>query len=133
MVVVLIIGILIAIGLPTFLGAKARAQDRSAQASLNNGYKTARVYYSTSGTFVGFDAATAGVNYETGVQWVDTAAPIGHQVSIVSATGTDVLLVALSATGTYWCIGQTGFIGNEVRGRGTWAAVNTVASCNQGW
>ena len=34
MVVVLIIGILIAIAIPTFLGARARAQDRAAQSSL---------------------------------------------------------------------------------------------------
>src|SRR6185436_6102467 len=36
MVVVLIIGILIAIALPTFLGARNRAQDRAAQSSLRN-------------------------------------------------------------------------------------------------
>ena len=33
MVVVLIIGILVAIALPTFLGARNRAQDRAAQSS----------------------------------------------------------------------------------------------------
>ncbi len=37
MVVVLIIGILIAIALPTFLGARQRAQDRGAQSNLRNG------------------------------------------------------------------------------------------------
>src|SRR5205085_6568296 len=36
MVVVLIIGILIAIALPTFLGARSRAQNRAAQSSLGN-------------------------------------------------------------------------------------------------
>ncbi|MGZ5295882.1 MAG: type II secretion system protein, partial [Actinomycetota bacterium] len=41
MVVVLIIGILIAIALPTFLGARTRAQDRAAQADLRNGYLAA--------------------------------------------------------------------------------------------
>ena len=34
MVVVLIIGILVAIALPTFLGARNRAQDRAAQSAL---------------------------------------------------------------------------------------------------
>src|SRR2546429_9633564 len=37
MVVVLIIGILIAIALPTFLGARNKANDRPAQPSLRNG------------------------------------------------------------------------------------------------
>ena len=36
MVVVLIIGILVAIALPTFLGARQRAQNRAAQSSLRN-------------------------------------------------------------------------------------------------
>ncbi|HEY1332070.1 MAG TPA: prepilin-type N-terminal cleavage/methylation domain-containing protein, partial [Actinomycetota bacterium] len=36
MVVVLIIGILIAIALPTFLGARQRAENRAAEASLRN-------------------------------------------------------------------------------------------------
>ena len=36
MVVVLIIGILIAIALPTFLGARTRTQDRAAQTDLRN-------------------------------------------------------------------------------------------------
>ena len=36
MVVILIIGILISVGLPTFLGARERAQDRAAQALLRN-------------------------------------------------------------------------------------------------
>jgi len=36
MVVVLIIGILIAVALPTYLGARERAQDRSAQSDLRN-------------------------------------------------------------------------------------------------
>ena len=36
MVVVLIIGILVAIALPTFLGARTRAQDRAAESSIRN-------------------------------------------------------------------------------------------------
>src|SRR5438034_11148756 len=45
MVVVLIIGILIAIALPTFLGARARAQNRAAQSSLRNALTAAKVLY----------------------------------------------------------------------------------------
>ena len=45
MVVVLIIGILIAIALPTFLGARERAQNRAAQSSLRNALVAAKVAY----------------------------------------------------------------------------------------
>src|SRR5437867_10435194 len=50
MVVVLIIGILIAIALPTFLGARKRAQDRAAQSSLRNGLAAARVCFTDNDT-----------------------------------------------------------------------------------
>ncbi|MDH4113463.1 MAG: prepilin-type N-terminal cleavage/methylation domain-containing protein, partial [Actinomycetota bacterium] len=45
MVVVLIIGILIAIALPTFLGARERSQDRAAQSDLRNSIAAAKVIY----------------------------------------------------------------------------------------
>ena len=45
MVVVLIIGILIAIALPTFLGARSRAQNRAAESSLRNALVSAKTLY----------------------------------------------------------------------------------------
>ncbi len=45
MVVVLIIGILIAIALPTFLGARTRAQNRAAQSDLRNALVSAKTIY----------------------------------------------------------------------------------------
>ncbi len=45
MVVVLIIGILIAIALPTFLGARERAQNRAAQSDLRNALVAAKTLY----------------------------------------------------------------------------------------
>ena len=47
MVVVLIIGILIAIALPTFLGARTRAQDRAAQSNLRNAIAAAKTFSRT--------------------------------------------------------------------------------------
>jgi type IV pilus assembly protein PilA len=52
MVVVLIIGILIAIALPTFLGARVRAQDKNAQSSLRNALTDSRVCYSDEDSYV---------------------------------------------------------------------------------
>src|SRR5436305_9924936 len=45
MVVVLIIAILIAIAIPTFLGARTRAQDRQAQSNLRNAFAAEKVVY----------------------------------------------------------------------------------------
>ena len=51
MVVVLIIGILIAIALPTFLGARTRAQNRAAQSDLRNALVAAKTLYTDASTY----------------------------------------------------------------------------------
>ena len=45
MVVVLIIAILIAIAIPTFLGLRERAQNRAAQSDLRNALTAAKAFY----------------------------------------------------------------------------------------
>jgi type IV pilus assembly protein PilA len=52
MVVVLIIGILIAIALPTFLGARTRGQDKQAQSSLRNTLSAARTCFTDKDSYV---------------------------------------------------------------------------------
>jgi len=56
MVVVLIIGILIAIALPTFLGARQRAQNRAAQSDLRNTLAAAKTWYTDNDSYTGADA-----------------------------------------------------------------------------
>ena len=53
MVVVLIIGILIAIALPTFLGARERAQNRAAQSSLRNATAAAKTAFTDTDDYSG--------------------------------------------------------------------------------
>src|SRR5256885_14095676 len=52
MVVVLIIGILIAIALPTFLGARVRAQNRQAESAVRNGPSSGKGIYTDTDSFV---------------------------------------------------------------------------------
>src|SRR5947209_15108484 len=52
MVVVLIIGILIAIALPTFLGARARAQRKAATSDLRNAIAAAKTCYTDFDTYI---------------------------------------------------------------------------------
>src|SRR5437879_5754564 len=57
MVVVLIIGILIAIALPTFLGARQRAQNRAAQSDLRNAIAAAKTAYTDTDDYSGATSA----------------------------------------------------------------------------
>ncbi len=61
MVVVLIIGILIAIALPTFLGARTRAQNRAAQSDLRNALVAAKTMYTDNSSYVGADSSATGL------------------------------------------------------------------------
>jgi type IV pilus assembly protein PilA len=134
MVVVLIIGILIAIALPTYLGARTRAQDRAAQTDLRNGYLAAATYYAQAQTFTGFDVPAA-QSVEGSLNWTaGGVAPSGTQITIETASGAAVLLIELSKTGTYWCIGQIPASPLTERGGDpSWLNVNTTAKCTQGW
>lgn len=134
MVVVLIIGILIAIALPTFLGARTRSQDRAAQTDLRNGYLAASTFYATTQTFSGFDVAAA-QSVENGLNWAPTGTvPTSTQIAIEIAVGNSVLLIDRSKTGTYFCIAQVP--GSPLTSRGgsaTYPAVDTTTECTQGW
>lgn len=71
MVVVLIIGILIAIALPTFLGARQRAQNKAAQSSLRNALAAAKVIFTDSDDYstvsqTSLQAAESSLSYVDG-------------------------------------------------------------------
>lgn len=53
MVVVLIIAVLLAIAIPTFLGAQSKAKDRGAQSSARNAVTAANTIYADTGSFSG--------------------------------------------------------------------------------
>jgi type IV pilus assembly protein PilA len=57
MVVVLIIGILITVALPTYLGAVDRAHNRAAMSDLRNTLSAAKTIYSDDSTYLGVTAA----------------------------------------------------------------------------
>ena len=133
MVVVLIIGILIAIALPTFLGARQRAQDRAAQSDLRNGLAAAKVWFTDGDTYTGFVAAE-GTAIEPSLNWVDGVPAVNTDqlgINAVSGTGEWVVLGRHSESGNSFCIGD------DSTGPGTTfgpdATVVTAAACTGGW
>ena len=87
MVVVLIIGILVAIALPTFLGARERAQNRAAQSSLRNALVAAKVAYTDDSDYSGADTAAELTAIEPSLSYLGAA---------VDSTAPDVVSVAVS-------------------------------------
>lgn len=134
MVVILIIGILIAIALPTYLGARTRAQNRAAQSELRSAYVAASTYYAANQSYTGFNVAEAQLA-ESAVTWVaGPAAPALGEVTIEFALGDSLLLIDLAESGTYWCIAQVpGSPLNQKGGSATYVDVDTTMECTQGW
>src|SRR4051812_24334319 len=91
MVVVLIIGILIAIALPTFLGARTRAQNRAAQSDLRNALVAAKTLYTDNNSYATAD--------ESGLQTVE---PSLTYIAAGSASTTAVPAVSVSASAGTW-------------------------------
>jgi type IV pilus assembly protein PilA len=131
MVVVLIIGILVAIALPTFLGARERAQNRAAQSSLRNALVAAKVAYTDDSNYSGADAAAELTAIEPALGYVVDAA-LSTGPTVVSLTVTDAGAVvdqvwsaaALSESGDCF------EISDNATGPGTTFGLGVAATCN---
>ena len=138
MVVVLIIGILIAIALPTFLGARNRANDRAAQSDLRNSLVAAKTCFTDKDTYNGTNPCnTAALQaIEPSINFVPAAgastAANNYGVSAANYTtgGVDGWSAArLSQSGTCFYIKDTATGGTKYgSGTGTCDAATAVTA-----
>lgn len=98
MVVVLIIAILIAIAIPSFLGFRRNAQDRGAQSDVRNVLLGEQAYWTDNGVYTNVQANLNAIEPSI----VLDASPA---VAVAVNLGTDsVCMTRLSDSGTYWAI-----------------------------
>jgi type IV pilus assembly protein PilA len=135
MVVVLIIAILIAITVPSFLGAQDNAKDRQAQTALRNALVAADTLYADSGDFSGVTAAALEAR-EPSLNYVAaTAASTSASTVSVGAYSTNTIFAAAalsSSTSCFWIKKTaTGTSAGTTYGKGTTCtadAANTGAT-----
>ena len=82
MVVVLIIAILVAIAIPTFLGARDRANDRAAQSNLRFAFIAVRTYFNAESEYTG--DATAMHETDPALTWTSGAPTLADNDRVVS-------------------------------------------------
>lgn len=126
--VLFIIGILVAIALPTFLGARDRATDKAAMSNLRNGVAVAKVYFTDNDTYEGFDWM-AGEAIEPDLIWNDSPVALRGQVSVRGVDQMTVVLVVKSESGKTLCLADdatTGITYGQVDAQ-------SVAECQGGW
>jgi type IV pilus assembly protein PilA len=126
MVVVLIIGILVAIALPTFLGARERAQDKAAQSSLRNALVAAKTIFTDESDYSAVTATTLS-DTEPSLQYPTTVSLGPTEVSwAIDTTDTDddtIMLAALSEGGTCF------YLQDVATGPGTTFGTGAAADC----
>jgi type IV pilus assembly protein PilA len=93
LVVMVIIAVLIAIAVPSYLGFKERAANRAAQANLRASLPSAEAYYSDNKTYVGMNVAA--------LRAID--AGLSSTLSVVSATATNYCITETIA-GETWSV-----------------------------
>jgi type IV pilus assembly protein PilA len=132
MVVVLIIAILIAIAIPTFLGARRRAQDRQAQSNIRNGLTAAKTYYSDkqlySATTTDYSAIETSLTFTTGAATADAGSrEVGVELSV--ATNAQALcLGSKSKSGTIFILFDVASDATAANA-GTWYDSGAAAAC----
>ena len=133
MVVVLIIAILLAIAIPSFLGARGKAQDRAAQSNARNALTAEKTYYTDNQVYTDVPANMTAI--EPSLTYVNAAPAQGNkevqlQKGNVStgAAVTDgvVCITTASASGKTFSVKDVAAGTNA----GTWFSTSAITTCD---
>ena len=137
MVVLLIMAILLAIAIPTFLGVKGGAQDRAAQSNLNTALTNAKAVYGNNQTYGTAASAQSSLSSsEASLSFVAAATASTGQNSISVGTdtsGNGILLVNLSSGGDCWGILTNETTTSTGQGASTWPKSTAAGTYYTSW
>jgi type IV pilus assembly protein PilA len=139
MVVVMILAILIVMGLPTFLGVKARFQDRAAQTDARNVVLAARILFTDQANFSTADETATGlVTIIENQCYVSaaTASVSSGTPACVSGGGSGSISVSASATQfavARMATSNTCFVIVDSLAGTVYGATTTAANCSGTW
>lgn len=137
MVVILIIAILIGIAIPTFLGARARAQDRAAQALLRTALTAELTYFSDALEFTDSSALLNEIQPHLGWKLAPPADARDSEVVVASAgagPSARVWLETESGSSAVMCMAYVAPAGVFYKkGAGCFADPDTPDPVSAGW
>jgi len=133
MVVVLIIGILMSIALPTFLGARQRADARAAQSGARNALIAAKISYTDGDSYDNVSTATLGsiepsLTYQLGAS-TGPAIISWATATNGAATRQEIGLAALANSGTCYLLRDVQNVGGTDPSGTSYGATTVVANC----
>jgi len=107
MVVVLIVGVLVVMALPTFLGARNRASDRAAQADIRNAFVAERAFYTDTLTYTTDPTTMTAI--EPAITYLDGDTPLVTDVVYLHLhpVPNEIYASAMSDSGRCWYLRET--------------------------
>ena len=99
LVVIVIIGILLAIAVPSYLGFRDRANDAAAKANIRSAVPSAEAYYSDNGNYTGMTIVGLKTTYDSGLKSAGS-----HAVTLPAGAWQDA---------SHYCFQATGAAGND--------------------
>jgi len=114
LIVLVIIGILLAIAVPSYLGFKDRANKAAAQANVRSAIPAAEAYYSDNGSYTSMDITTGAAPNAGGLKGIDQ----GLALTKVTSTASTYTLCAVN--GNYYALAS---------GPGGTITVNSGSAC----
>src|SRR5512138_1932151 len=109
LVVIIILGILLAIAVPSYIGFKSKAEASAAQANVRAAVPAVEAFYADNGTYVGLSNASTAAT--PGIAYYDPASAAKITVSgSPAATATSYCIYATQGGSTYFKLGPAGDI-----------------------
>jgi type IV pilus assembly protein PilA len=107
MVVILIVGVLVVMALPTFLGARNRASDRAAQADIRNAFVAERAFYTDTLTYTTDPTTMTAI--EPAITYLDGDTPLVTDVVYLHLhpVPNEIYASAMSDSGRCWYLRET--------------------------
>jgi type IV pilus assembly protein PilA len=99
LVVLVIIAVLLAIAVPSYLGFKERAEKRAAGSNVRAAVPAAEAWYSDHNKYTGMTAALLRASYDAG---------LSQKLVVATATDTNYCIQASQGTFTYHVAGPSG-------------------------
>ena len=106
LVVLIIIGVLLAIAVPSYLGFKDRAEAKAAAADVRSAIPDAEAYFSDLGNYTNMTATTGDAPDAGGLQGIDSG--LSSALSVPTHTATGYCLEATVNTHTSHVVGPGG-------------------------
>jgi len=111
LIVMVIIGILLAIAVPSYLGFRSRAQDTAAQSDLRQAVPSAEAFYESNNTYTGLNYAA--------IKAIDSGVAPAAVLTKVEPTG----------TGNTYCIQATSASGQTYSFNGPGGTITSGTTC----